>query len=62
MKFNLFWKFVMLASIAPVGSLRADSMAIESESNAMKLFVRVVPITVLGRTVKVTIIEQSDGV
>jgi FtsP/CotA-like multicopper oxidase with cupredoxin domain len=62
MKIELIWKVVMLAAIAAVGSLRAESNEIKSESKPVKLFVREVPITVLGRTVKVTTIDQSDGV
>jgi FtsP/CotA-like multicopper oxidase with cupredoxin domain len=62
MKIELFWKVVMLAAIAAVGSLRAESNEIKSESKTVKLFVREVPITVLGRTMKVTTIDQSDGV
>jgi FtsP/CotA-like multicopper oxidase with cupredoxin domain len=62
MKFKLIWKVLMLAAIAAVGSLRAESNEIKTESKPVKLFVREVPITVLGKTVKVTTIDQSDGV
>lgn len=62
MKIELIWKVVMLAAIVAVGSLRAESNEIKSESKPVQLFVREVPITVLGRTVKVTTIDQSDGV
>ena len=53
---------VMLAVIAAVGWLRADSTESNNGSKIVKLFVREVPITVLGKTVKVAIIDQSDGV
>jgi hypothetical protein len=49
---------VLLAACAAAGSLRADSTAIKSEPKTVKLFVRVVPITVLGRTVKVATIDH----
>jgi FtsP/CotA-like multicopper oxidase with cupredoxin domain len=62
MKFELIWGVAVLAAIAAVGSLRADSNEIKSDPKTVKLFVREVPITVLGRTVKVTTIDQSDGV
>jgi hypothetical protein len=61
MRFNFLWKFLLLAACASAGSLRADPTAIKSEPKTVKLFVRVVPITVLGRAVKVTTIDQSDG-
>jgi len=53
---------VMLAVIAAVGWLRADSTESNNGSKIVKLFVREVPITVLGKTVKVAIIDQYDGV
>src|SRR5271167_3497829 len=62
MKLNLICKVVMLAAIAAVGSLRADSTKNNNGSKTVKLFVREVPITVLGRTVKVATIDLSDGV
>jgi FtsP/CotA-like multicopper oxidase with cupredoxin domain len=62
MKFKLIWKVVMLAAIATIGLLRAYANEIKSEPKTVKLIVREVPITVLGRTVKVTTIDQSEGV
>jgi FtsP/CotA-like multicopper oxidase with cupredoxin domain len=62
MKIELIRKIVMLAAIAAVGLLRAESSEVKTEAKPVKLFVREVPITVLGRTVKVTTIDQSDGV
>ncbi len=62
MKLNLICKVVMLAAIAAVGSLRADSTENNNGSKTVKLFVREVPITVLGMTVKVATIDLSDGV
>lgn len=62
MKFNPICEVVMLAAIAAVGSLRADSTENNNGSKPVKLFVREVPITVLGRTVKVATVDQPDGV
>jgi FtsP/CotA-like multicopper oxidase with cupredoxin domain len=62
MKFKLIWKVVTLAAIAAIGLCRAAANEIKSEPKTVKLFVREVPITVLGRTVKVTTIDQSEGV
>jgi FtsP/CotA-like multicopper oxidase with cupredoxin domain len=61
MKIELIRKIVILAALAAVGLLRAESNEIKTESKSVKLFVREVPITVLGRTVKVTTVDQSDG-
>ena len=62
MKFRLVWKVVMLAAIAAVGFLRAGSAETNlNHPNTVKLFVRAVPISVLGKTVKVVTIDQSDG-
>jgi hypothetical protein len=41
---------------------RADSTENNNGSKAVKLFVREVPINVLGRTVKVATIDPPDGV
>ncbi len=62
MKFNPICEVVMLAAIAAVGSLRADSTENNNGAKPVKLFVREVPITVLGRTVKVATVDQPDGV
>ena len=62
MKFKLIWKVVTVAAIATIGLLGASANEIKSEPKTVKLFVREVPITVLGRTVKVTTIDQSEGV
>jgi FtsP/CotA-like multicopper oxidase with cupredoxin domain len=63
MKFKPIWKVVTMAAIAVIGLLlRAEANEIKSESKTVKLFVHEVPITVLGRTVKVTTIDQSEGV
>jgi hypothetical protein len=62
MKINPIYKVVMLAAFAAMGSLRADSAESNSGSKTVKLFVREVPITVLGRTAKVVTIDRSDGV
>ena len=62
MKFKLIWKVVTVAAIAAIGLSRAFASEIKSEQKTVKLFVREVPITVLGRTVKVTTIDQSEGV
>jgi FtsP/CotA-like multicopper oxidase with cupredoxin domain len=62
MKIELIWKILMLAAIVAVGSLRAESDQIQTDSRPVKLYVHEVPITVLGRTVKVTTIDQADGV
>ena len=58
---STLWKVVTLAVAVTGGSLCARSAEIKGESETVKLFVREVPITVAGRTVKVTSIEQSDG-
>jgi FtsP/CotA-like multicopper oxidase with cupredoxin domain len=62
MKIQLIWEILMLAVIAAVGSLRAESHEIQTDSRSVKLYVHEVPITVLGQTVKVTAIDQADGV
>src|ERR1700677_409991 len=62
MKIHLIWKILMLATIVVVGSLRAESDQIQTGPGTVKLYVHEVPITVLGRTAKVTTIDQADGV
>src|SRR5580692_11952377 len=62
MKIELIWKILMVAVIAAVGSLRAESHELQTDSRPVKLYVHEVPITVLGQTVKVTTIDQADGV
>jgi hypothetical protein len=59
MKIELIRKIVMLAAVAAVGLLPAESDEIKTESKPVKLFVREVPITLLGRTVKVTTIDPG---
>ncbi len=53
MKFTRICKFVMLVAMAAAGLPQADSAENNDGSKTVKLFVREVPINVLGRTVKV---------
>jgi FtsP/CotA-like multicopper oxidase with cupredoxin domain len=62
MKIRLIWKILMLAAMAAGGPLRAESHQIPTNARPVKLYVHEVPITVLGQTVKVTTIDQADGV
>ena len=62
MKFNRICKIVMLVAIAAAGLPRADSTENNDGLKTVKLFVREVPINVLGRTVKVATIDQPNGV
>ncbi len=55
------WKSSLLVAIATLGVLRAAPTELRSEPETVKLFVRESPITVLGKTVKVASVVQSDG-
>jgi FtsP/CotA-like multicopper oxidase with cupredoxin domain len=57
MKSNCTWKASLFIAIAAVGVLRGAS----TEPEAVKLFVRESPITVLGKTVKGAALTQSNG-
>src|SRR5262249_12696972 len=61
MKFNCTWKASLFIALATTGVLRAAPTETWSEPETIKLFARESPITVAGRTVKVTAITQSNG-
>jgi hypothetical protein len=61
MKSNCTWKASLFTAIVAMGVLRAAPMETRSEPETVKLFARESPITVWGRTVKVTAITQSSG-
>ena len=61
MKSNFTWKASLFIAIGAIGVLRAASIEPRTEPETVKLFVRESPITVLGKTVKVTALIQSNG-
>jgi FtsP/CotA-like multicopper oxidase with cupredoxin domain len=61
MKSNCTWKASLFIAIGAIGVLRAASIEPRTEPETVKLFVRESPITVLGKTVKVTALIQSNG-
>jgi FtsP/CotA-like multicopper oxidase with cupredoxin domain len=54
------WKLALFLVLASIGCLHAESPE-SKDGPAVKLFVREVPITVNGKTVKVVAIEQANG-
>src|SRR5438270_642051 len=61
MKSIYTWKAGLFIAIATVGVLCAAPTQPKSEPETVKLFARQSPITVLGRTVKVAALTQSNG-
>jgi FtsP/CotA-like multicopper oxidase with cupredoxin domain len=61
MKSNCTWKASLFIALATTSVLRAAPTETRSEPETIKLFARESPITVAGRTVKVTAITQSNG-
>jgi FtsP/CotA-like multicopper oxidase with cupredoxin domain len=61
MKSNHVWKASLFIAIGAMGVSRAAPPEPRTESEAVKLFVRESPITVLGRTVRVAAVTQSNG-
>lgn len=61
MKSNCILKTSLVIAFAAIGPLRAAPTAPTSEREIVKLFVRESPITVLGKTVKVAALTQSNG-
>ncbi len=61
MKTPLAWTAVILSALATTFGLHADSPKPSSEPAPIKLIVREVPLTVLGKKVKVVAVEQVGG-
>jgi FtsP/CotA-like multicopper oxidase with cupredoxin domain len=61
MKSNCVTKARLLTAIVAMGILGATPTEPRAEPETIKLFARELPITVLGRTVKVTALTQSNG-
>ena len=61
MKSKCTWKACLFIAIATIGVLRAVPAENESGPKTVKLFARELSITVLGRTVKLTTLTQSNG-
>jgi FtsP/CotA-like multicopper oxidase with cupredoxin domain len=61
MKSICTWKASLFIAIATIGVLCAAPTQPESEPETVKLFARESPVTVLGRTVKVAALTQSNG-
>jgi FtsP/CotA-like multicopper oxidase with cupredoxin domain len=61
MKSICTWKASLFIAIATIGVLRAAPTQPESEPETVKLFARESSVTVLGRTVKVAALTQSNG-
>ena len=61
MKSNCTWKAGLFIAVVTIGVLRAAPTETKSGAKAVKLFARESPITVLGRTVKLTALTQSNG-
>src|SRR6267378_7763961 len=60
-KSNCTWKAGVFITIVTIGVLHAAPTETKSGPKAVKLFARESPITVLGRTVKLTALTQSNG-
>jgi FtsP/CotA-like multicopper oxidase with cupredoxin domain len=61
MKSNCTWKVRLFIAIEAIGVLRGASTEPQPGPETVKLFVRESPIAVLGKTVKVTALTQSNG-
>jgi FtsP/CotA-like multicopper oxidase with cupredoxin domain len=61
MKSNCTWKASLFVALATTGLLLAGPTETRNEPETIKLFARESPITVQGKTVKVTAITQSNG-
>ncbi len=61
MKSNGTWNVGLFIAIGAIGVLHGASTEPRTEPETVKLFVRESPITVLGKTVKVTALTQSNG-
>src|SRR6266496_2974905 len=61
MNSNYTWKASLLVAIATISALRAAQTVPRSEPETVKLFARESAITVLGKTVKVAALTQSNG-
>src|SRR5215471_6121517 len=61
MKSICTWKATVFIAIVAIGTLPAAAKEPGSEPETVKLFARELPITVLGRTAKVTALTQSNG-
>ena len=61
MKSNNTWKTSLFVAILTIGVSRAAPTESTTEPKTVKLFVREMPITVLGRTVKVAALIQANG-
>jgi hypothetical protein len=60
-KSNSTWKASLFIAIVTIGVSRATPTETESRPKTVKLFARESSITVLGRTVKLTALTQSNG-
>ena len=61
MKSNCILKTSLVVAIAAIGALRAAPTESASQQETVKLFVRESPITVQGKTLKVTELTQTNG-
>src|SRR5713101_4301907 len=61
MNSNYTWQAALLIALATIAVLCAAPTQPKSEPETVKLFARESPITVLGRTVKVATLTQSNG-